>query len=163
VCIGYNPISGLLATPVSPDWTVEVLAVHVLNTIAAQRSERAQEFILDAETTIDRQSRRVLRPLLACLATKSEAETRTTANLYGGRLLFKRPGPARPVWIVGKFQNGSEKIRVVFRCSFSPPQNSDLRTLQPLASTKAGLHPNASEAPASRPADEGPTQIRADG
>src|ERR1700682_413111 len=94
-----NLISDLLATPLGPDWTVEGLAEQVLDTIAAQRSEETQEFILDADATTDRQSRRVLRPLLACLATKSEAEAGTPVNLYGGRLLFKRPGPTGPVWI----------------------------------------------------------------
>src|SRR5216684_4108975 len=88
-----NPLTELLAAPLSPDWTVEGLAERLLGAIAARRSEEAQEFVLDADATTNRQSRRVLRPLLACLATKSAAEAGTAANLYRGRLSFERLGP----------------------------------------------------------------------
>jgi hypothetical protein len=125
-----NPIADLLATPLSPDWAVEGLAEQVLGAIAAQRSEEAQEFVLDADTATDRQSRRILRPLLACLAAKSAAEAETPVNLYGGRLLFQRPGPSEPVWISGQFENRSGTIRVAFQRSPSPPQNSDPGTAQ---------------------------------
>src|SRR5437868_11352290 len=64
-----NSITDLLGAPLGPDWTVEGLAEQVLGAIAAQRSEETQEFVLDADATTDRQSRRLLRPLLACLAT----------------------------------------------------------------------------------------------
>jgi hypothetical protein len=110
-----NPITDLLAAPLSPDWTVEGLAEQLLSAIAARPSEEPQEFVLDADATTDRQSRRVLRPLLACLATKSAAEGGTPADLYGGRLSFKRPGPQGPVWITGQFENGPGAARVVFR------------------------------------------------
>src|ERR1700689_3980103 len=100
-----NPISDLLAAPLSPDWTVERLAEQLLCAIAARRPEEVQEFVLDAGASADRQSSRVLRPLLACLATKSAAEAGTPANLYGGRLSFQRPGPEGPVWILGQFEN----------------------------------------------------------
>jgi hypothetical protein len=129
-----NPISDLLATPLSPDWTVEGLAEQVLATVAAHRSEETQEFILDVDATTDRQSRRVLRPLLACLATKSEVEAGTPVSLYGGRLLFKRPGPTGPVWIVGQFENRPGKVHVAFRCSFSPPASA-----QPLTPPTPGV------------------------
>jgi hypothetical protein len=141
-----NPITDLLAAPLSPDWTVEGLAEQVLGAIAAHRSEGAQEFVLDADATTDRQSRRVLRPLLACLATKSAAESGTPANLYGGRLSFKRPGPEGPVWILGQFENGPGTVRVALRRSSSPPQNSEPRAVQPPVFPGAGYRPDASQA-----------------
>jgi hypothetical protein len=112
-----NPISELLAATLSPDWTVEGLAEQLLSTIAAIRTKDACEVALDAHTAKDRQSRRLLRPLLACLATKSAAETGTPVNLYGGRLSFRRPGPEGPVWILGEFDNRTENVRVTLRQS----------------------------------------------
>jgi hypothetical protein len=120
-----NPISDLLAAPLGPDWTVEGLAEQVLVAIAAWHSEEGQEFVLDADAVTDRQSRRVLRPLLACLATKSAAEAGTPAHLYGGHLSFQRPGPQGPVWILGQFENRSGRARVTFRRSASPFANSE--------------------------------------
>jgi hypothetical protein len=116
-----NPITDVLGAPLSPDWTVEGLAEQVLGAIAAQGSEEAQEFVLDADATANRQSRRLLRPLLACLATKSAAEAGTSANLYGGHFSFKRPGPNGPVWILGQFENRPGSVRVTVRRSTSPP------------------------------------------
>ena len=100
-----NVITRLLSAPVRPDWTVDRLAEEVLGAIAAQPTPEGQEFILDAGTATNRQSQRILRPLLACLATKSAAETATSPNLYGGLLWFKRTGPEGPVWILGHFEN----------------------------------------------------------
>lgn len=122
-----NFITDLLGTPLCPDWTVEGLTEQVLSAIAVQRSEEGQEFVLDADTTTNRQSRRLLRPLLACLATKSAAEAGTPADLYGGRLAFKRPGSDGPVWIIGQFENRPGAVRVTLRRSTSPPQNSEPR------------------------------------
>jgi hypothetical protein len=122
-----NSITDLLAAPLGPDWTVEGLAEQVLGAIAAQRSEEGHDFVLDADTTADRQSRRVLRPLLACLATKSAAEAGTPPNLYGGSLSFKRSGPDGPVWILGQFENRSGVVRVAFRRSKSPPEAPEAR------------------------------------
>ena len=116
-----NPISDLLRAPLDPDWTVEKLAEQLLGAIAAQRSGEAQEFVLDADTVTDRQSRRLLRPLLACLATKSAAEAGLPAQLYGGCFSFKRPGPGGPVWILGQFENRSGSVRVTVRRQSSPP------------------------------------------
>jgi len=62
-----NLISELLSAPLSPDWTVDRLAEEVLCAIAARGSGEAQEFVLDAEATTDRQSRRDV----VLLATKS--------------------------------------------------------------------------------------------
>jgi len=133
-----NPITALVAAPLSPDWTVEGLAEQVLGAIADKPSEEAQEFVLDAEATTDRQTRRLLRPLLACLATKSAAEAGTPVNLYGGRLSFKRLGPEGPVWILGEFENQPGAVRVALRRSRSPQEASAPRTSQPTASTGAG-------------------------
>jgi hypothetical protein len=121
-----NPITDLLAAPLPPDWTVDGLAEQVLAAVAARGSEQGQEFALDADAITDRQSRRVLRPLLACLANKSAAETGTPEIPYGGSLSFKRPGPEGPVWIIGRFENRPGTVRVALRRSCSPSVASDV-------------------------------------
>lgn len=126
-----NAITDILGAPLSPNWTVEGLAENVLRTIAAQGNENLQEFILDADTTTDQQSRRLLRPLLACLATKSATEAGTAANLYGGHFSFKRLGPQGPVWILGHFENRPGSVRIILRRSDWPPEQSDSHTAQP--------------------------------
>jgi hypothetical protein len=120
-----NPITDLLSTPLGPEWTVERLAEEVLSTIAANALDEVQEFVLDGETIMDRQSRRLLRPLLACLATKSAAESGSSTNLYGGRISFKRPGQNGPVWIFGDFENTPGTARIAFHRSASPPRISE--------------------------------------
>jgi hypothetical protein len=120
-----NPIAGLLAAPLGPEWTVDALAEQLLGAIAAQPSEGMQEFVLDADTITDGQSIRLLRPLLACLATKSAAEAGTTVNLYGGCLSFMRQGPTGPVLISGQFENTPGVARVALRRSTLRPQNSE--------------------------------------
>ena len=122
-----NPIADLLAAPLSPGWTVEGLAEQVLGAIAARPTAEDQEFTVDADSITDRQSRRVLRPLLACLATKAAAEAGTPANLYGGRLCFKRLGPEGPVWVLGQFENRPGTVRVTLRRSCSAPEEPDGR------------------------------------
>ena len=124
-----NPITDVLGAPLGADWTVEGLAEQVLDAIAAQGSEESQEFVLDADATTDRQSRRLLRPLLACLATKSAAEAGTPAELYGGHFSFQRPGPNGPVWIVGDFENRSGNVHVTLRRCTSPPPSERNATL----------------------------------
>lgn len=126
-----NPIADLLAAPLAPDWTVEGLADQVLGVIAAQRSEEAREFVLDADAITDRQSRRLLRPLLACLATKSAAEAGTPADLYGGHFSFRRQGTEGPVWILGQFENRPGNVRVTLRRSSSPPEAGEARAVAP--------------------------------
>ncbi len=86
-------ISDVLSQPLDPNWSIEELAEQVLATIAAQNACVDQEFVLDAATTTDRQSQRLLRPILACLATKSAEEAGVSPNLYSGQLTFKRTGP----------------------------------------------------------------------
>jgi hypothetical protein len=115
-----NPITDLLAAPLGPDWTVEGLAEQLLRAIATLPAEESQEFVLDPDATTDRQARRLLRPLLACLATKAAAEAGKTANLYGGHFSFQRPGPQGPVWIHGQFENRPGSVRVTMRRSSSP-------------------------------------------
>jgi hypothetical protein len=137
----------LLSAPLGPDWTVDRLAEEVLCAIAARGSKDVQEFVLDAKATTDRQVRRILRPLLACLATKSAAEAGTPPNLYGGRLWFQRLGPEGPVWILGRFENAPGTARVAFRRSSSPPPDYGPTPEQLPAST----------GPESRPAARCPT------
>lgn len=115
-----NPFTDLLRAPLCPGWTVEKLAEQLLGVLAAQRSEESQEFVLDADDITDRQLRRLIRPLLARLATKSAAEAGTPPNLYGGHLAFRRPSPNGPVWILGQFENRPGKVRIALRRSSSP-------------------------------------------
>jgi hypothetical protein len=115
-----NLIISLLEAPLSPDWTVEGLAEQVLSAIAVHRSEEGEEFVLDAAAITDRQVRRILRPLLACLATKSAAEAGTPANLYGGHLTFQRPGREGSVRICGQFENRPGCAHVTLRRHHSP-------------------------------------------
>ncbi len=147
-----NPITGLLAAPLSPTWTIEGLAEQLLCTIASQPKEEAKEFLLDAATATDRQSQRILRPLLACLATKSAVEAGTPPNLYGGRLSFKRNGPDGPVWILGDFENKPGSVGVAFRRCSSPPQVSELRTSEP--SVLTGADSKIATPASSEPRDE---------
>lgn len=113
-------ISDILGAPLDSGWTVEGLAERVLTTIAARLPDENLEFVLDADTTSDRQTQRLLRPVLACLAKKSAAESATTLNLYGGRLVFERPGPNGSVWILGHFDNRAGSVRVTLRRTSSP-------------------------------------------
>ncbi len=131
-----NPISDFLRAPLDPAWTVEGLAEQVLSAIAAQRSDEAQAFILDADASTDHQTRRLLRPLLACLAAKSAAETATPTNLYGGPLSFQRPGPQGTVWIFGQFENRPGSVRVTLRRSSVPP-----KVVEELALVRGGEPP----------------------
>lgn len=140
-----NPLADLLSAPLRSDWTVEGLAEQVLATIASRRPDGAREideFVLDAETTTDRQSRRLLRPLLACLATKSAAEAGTPPDLYQGHLSFKRLGHEGPVWILGQFENRPGTVRVAFRRASSPPQSPEPTTAPVPVSADAGPRPD---------------------
>jgi hypothetical protein len=141
-----NPIADLLSAPLGPDWTVEGLAEQVLAAVAAQRSEEGREFVLDADAIPDRQARRLLRPLLACLATRSAAEAGTPVDLYGGHLSFKRPGPGGSVWIVGCFENRPGSVRVTLRRSGSPPEGHEARPGQSAA--LAGIAGRSDPSPA---------------
>lgn len=125
-----NPLADLLAAPLSSDWTIEGLAEQLLCTIASQPKE-AKDLRLDAAATTGRQSQRVLRPLLACLATKSAAEAGTPPNLYGGQLCFKRNGPDGPVWILGEFENRPGRMHVAFRRSSAPREVSERGANEP--------------------------------
>jgi hypothetical protein len=113
-----NPITELLAAPLSPDWTIEGVAEQLISTIASKGSGE-QEFALNEEAITDRQSRRLIRPLLACLANMSAAESGVEADIFGGHLSFKREGPEGPVLILGEFGNKLGDVRVKFRRSRS--------------------------------------------
>jgi hypothetical protein len=116
-----NAVTNVLAAPLRPDWTIQGLAEQLLCTIAAQPEK---EFVLDAAATTDRQSRRLIRPLLACLANMSAQESGTSDNVFGADLSFKRTGPDGPVWIFGQFQNTQGKVRVMLQRSSSAPERS---------------------------------------
>ena len=111
-----NLISELLAAPLGSDWTIDALAERVLSAIAACHSDETQEFAVDA-VTAGRQVRRLLRPLLACWATKSAGESGATPDLYKGQLSFRRPGSQGMVLICGEFENTPGVVRVTLRRS----------------------------------------------
>ncbi len=125
IVTAHKPITDLLSGPLGPDWTMDSLAEQLLGTLVAQPSEGAEEFVLDSDAIVDRQSRRLLRPLLACLSTKSAAESGTPANLYRGQFFFKRQSPTGPVWILGRFENRPGSVRVTMRRSNSPPEGAE--------------------------------------
>jgi len=151
-------ITDILAAPLSPDWTIEGLAEQLLGAIAFRQppaGDQVQELVLDADAITDRQSRRLLRPLLACLATKSAAEAGTAVNLFTGHLCFKRSGPAGPVRITGQFENRPGAVRVAFRRSDPPPESpeSGSRQLPILTDGGSRLASTPPTTGASAPAD----------
>lgn len=109
-------ISTLLGGPLDPNWTVATLAEELLGAVA---SSAGRDFVLEVDDATDRQTRRLIRPLLAYLATKSADETGAPVNLYGGRLCFKLPGP---VWVLGEFENQTGRVRLAVRRSDSPAE-----------------------------------------
>jgi hypothetical protein len=117
---GSNPIMDILAAPLAPDWTIEGLAEQVLATVASGPADGVEQFTINAEAAADRQTRRLLRPLLACLAAKAAAEAGIPPQVHGGDLSFQRPGPAGPVWILGRFDNRPGAVRLVLRQSATP-------------------------------------------
>jgi hypothetical protein len=110
-----NPIAEILGAPLGADWTVDGLAEHLLSAIAAAPADESCAYHLEMGASADCQPRRLLRPLLACLAAKSAAENGTPVNLYGGPLTFKRPGPTGVVWILGHFDNRPGSVHVTLR------------------------------------------------
>ncbi|MBX9581949.1 MAG: hypothetical protein K2X87_16715 [Gemmataceae bacterium] len=115
-------ITDLLSGPLAPDWTVEGLAEDVLSAVAAQ-PVAGPELVVDVDDATGRQTRRLIRPLLAYLASRSAAEAGTPVNLYGRRLAFKRPSPTGPAWVVGAFENRPGRVRLALRRS-GPPDPS---------------------------------------
>src|SRR5262249_45349514 len=97
--------------------TVDTVAEQLLTAIANQPADEQHEFVLGADT--DRQASRLIRPLLACLATKSKV------NVFGGQFAFERQGHAGPVWIFGQFENRPSSVRVTLHCSNAPRKHSD--------------------------------------
>lgn len=142
-----NPIFAVLAAPRGPDWTIDRLAEQVLSAIALQgsKAEKADEFVLDAESVTDRQSQRLLRPLLACLAGKSAAEAGTSPALYQGRLSFERRGAEGPVWVVGEFENRPGSVHIRLRRSDSPPPNHEQTGYDPPNHEPPSHDPTASQ------------------
>jgi hypothetical protein len=128
--ITANPLTEVLAIPLGPDWTVDQLAENVLATVAERSEAESEELVIDAEVITDRQTLRLLRPLIACLATKSATEAGTSPNLYGGSIAFNRPGPEGPVWIFGQFENTPEAVKLTFRRMPCSVQHLDVLTGQ---------------------------------
>jgi hypothetical protein len=106
------PILEILAAPLDPEGTIEGLAERLLSLVAANP---AAELTLAYEALLDRQSRRLIRPLLACLAQKSEAETGKRINLFHGSLEFVRTGQSGRVHILGEFENRPGTARLALR------------------------------------------------
>src|SRR5262249_48802243 len=70
-----------------------------------------------------RQARRLIRPLLACLAVKFAAEAGTPPEVHGGQLSFKRLGVMGPVFIHGRFENRPGSVHIRLQQSSSPLEN----------------------------------------
>ena len=143
-------IADLLADPLGPDWTVDGLAEGILDAVAAVPGAAGEVVVFDAAAVADPQSRRLIRPLLACLAAKSAAETGTPVNLYGGRLWFRRPGP---VWVTGEFENRPGVARVTLARSDAPPEKAGPRAEPAAAPAGGGPRPRVSETVAGSPGD----------
>ncbi len=109
-----NLLTEMLAAPLGPDWTIDRLAEDLLAMVAERDLAESDELVIDSEVITDRQTLRLMRPLIACLDTKSATEAGTLPNLYGGSIAFHRPGPEGPVWISGQFENtpGSGQTRI---------------------------------------------------
>lgn len=133
-------ITDLLSAPLAPDWTVHGLAEDVLSAVAAQ-PVAGPELVVDVDDATDRQTRRLIRPLLAHLASRSAAEAGTPADLYGGRLAFNRPGPAGPVWVVGEFENRPGRVRLALRRVGTPATSDETRPTPPGPSAGESARP----------------------
>mgnify|MGYP000854741164 CR=1 FL=1 len=111
-------IHDLLSAPLAPGWTVEALADTLLRAVASQATG-APDAVFTVDATTDAQSRRLIRPLLAHLATLSGGESGTPVNLYAGALSIRRSGGG-PVWVVGEFENRPGSVRLALRSSGVP-------------------------------------------
>ena len=131
-------ITDLLGAPLAPDWTVEGLAEDVLRAVAAL-PVAGPELAIDIDDATDRQTHRLIRPLLAYLASRSAAEAGMPVNLYGGRLTFQRPGPTGPVWVVGEFENRPGRVRLALRRSGPPATPDETRPAPPVPSVSVHL------------------------
>jgi hypothetical protein len=129
-------IRDLRAAPLASDWTVDELAERLLSAVAEFRSNDAQEIVFDAAQTADRQTRRLLRPLLACLALKYATEAGATPDVYGGQISFKRQGHDGPVLVAGEFANRPGTVRVVLRRSSAASPNLEAPSELPVPAHK---------------------------
>lgn len=155
--IAKNPITDVLSTPLDSGWTVERLAEQVVSAIVSQEPEGGRtpvEFVLDAHTITDRQSQRLMRPLVACLAQKPAAEEGTVPSLYEGCLTFQRQSHGGPVWVVGEFKNTPGKVCLTLRRSKSPPRD------QQLTAGQVAVGPCADGQPSDAPPTSEPQQSR---
>ena len=98
-----NLIANVLKAPLPADWTIEGLAEKLLDSIANQASAESHSFALDEFS--EPQVRRLIRPLLAHLARKSE----NAPSIYGGVLSFVRPQ------VRGEFVNRVGNVRLALR------------------------------------------------
>lgn len=111
----------LLLAPLAAEWIIDGLADQVLHAIAASDDH---ELVLDADALSDRQARRLLRPLLACLAKRSAAPTGMPINLFRGSLTLATQGPAGPLYFAGEFDNRAGSERLVLRSIDSHAETS---------------------------------------
>lgn len=129
-------ITDTLNTPLGPDWTVDGLADQLLEMVAAEPADSGHEFVLVVDDSTERQVCRLIRPLLAHLATKSASETGVPVSLYGGRLSFERVGLGGSVWVVGEFENRPGNVRVALRRACRPVMGNEAQ-IPDASSTRA--------------------------
>ena len=99
----------LLASPLPADWTIDGLAERLLSRVATGTGDDPP---VDGAALPDRQSQRLIRPLLACLAKLSADEGGAAFDPYGGTLEFVRAGPTGAVRITGEFVNRADAVRL---------------------------------------------------
>jgi hypothetical protein len=122
----------LLGAPLGPGG-IQGLAQKVLSTIYENKAAE-QEFILDASGATNPRARKLIRPLIACLAKMSAEQAGVPVSLYGGHISFKRNGPEGWFDILGDFENTHARARATFRADPAPksePIASRLETNSP--------------------------------
>jgi hypothetical protein len=139
-----NTISDLLSAPLDQDWCLDNLAEEVIASLAAQPAGTEPELVFAVDETTNRQARRLIRPFLACLATKSASENGTPVNIYSGSLSFHRPGPDGTVWVVGDFSNQSGGQRLAIRRAISSARFDSQTSNQTPIPTVEQRHASAS-------------------
>jgi hypothetical protein len=117
-----NIIADVLGATLTEGWTLEGLAERLLD--AAASLPEGQELKFEVDDSTDRQTRRLIRPLLAFLANKFDAETGTHVNSYGGQVVFERPGP---IWISVEFENRPGRVSLAMRRSNTLPSTNFTR------------------------------------
>jgi hypothetical protein len=113
--VTIDSIADFLDAPLEADWTVDRLAERLLESVARRNDGSVWSLVVDKST--GSQARRLIRPLLACLASKAGDESGVPVDPFGGTLSFIRSGPNGEVAIDGEFENRPGQIGIRFTTS----------------------------------------------